>query len=111
MTLEGLATDNQTRAEKLAGQISDAILSGLLAPGSRLDEQHLAQHFGVSRTPVREALRQLAASGLIDLRPRRGALVASVAPDELAAMLHHVTLVEDAFKEFSSMTRPGGPGA
>jgi DNA-binding GntR family transcriptional regulator len=81
-----MTTDNQTRAEKLAGQISNAILSGEFVPGSRLDEQHLAQHFGVSRTPVREALRQLATSGLINLRPRRGALVASVTPDELETM-------------------------
>src|ERR1700760_691635 len=71
---EPAMTENQTRAEKLAGQISNAILAGEFVPGSRLDEQQLAQRFGVSRTPVREALRQLATSGLIDLRPRRGAL-------------------------------------
>jgi DNA-binding GntR family transcriptional regulator len=79
-------TERQTRAERLAGQISNAILSGEFVPGSRLDEQQLAQRFGVSRTPVREALRQLATSGLIDLRPRRGALVASVTPEDLEVM-------------------------
>jgi DNA-binding GntR family transcriptional regulator len=81
-----MTQDNQTRAERLAGQISNAILAGEFEPGARLDEQHLADRFGVSRTPVREALRQLATSGLIDLRPRRGALVASVTPDELETM-------------------------
>jgi DNA-binding GntR family transcriptional regulator len=81
-----MTADNQTRTEKLAGQISNAILSGEFVPGSRLDEQQLAQRFGVSRTPVREALRQLATSGLIDLRPRRGALVAAVTPEDLETM-------------------------
>src|SRR6202046_4813263 len=81
-----MSIDNQTRAEKLAGQISNAILSGEFVPGSRLDEQQLAQRFGVSRTPVREALRQLATSGLIDLRPRRGALGASVTPEGLETL-------------------------
>lgn len=78
--------DNQTRTERLAEQVSNAILAGEFSPGARLDEQQLAQRFGVSRTPVREALRQLATSGLIELRPRRGALVASVTPEELETM-------------------------
>jgi len=75
--------DHQTHTEKLAGQIADAILSGAFTPGSRLDEQSLAQRYNVSRTPVREALRQLAATGLIDLRPRRGAVVTQVTPAQL----------------------------
>ncbi len=81
-----MKTDKQTRAERLAEQVSNAILAGEFIPGARLDEQQLAQRFGVSRTPVREALRQLATSGLIELRPRRGALVASVSQDELETM-------------------------
>jgi DNA-binding GntR family transcriptional regulator len=79
-------TDNPTHAEKLAGDIADAILSGDFAPGLRLDEQFLAQRYGVSRTPVREALRQLATTGLIDLRPRRGAVVTRVTPPELEGL-------------------------
>ncbi len=78
--------DPRTRTEKLAGEIADAIVSGVFVPGFRLDEQLLAQRYGVSRTPVREALRQLAASGLIELRPRRGAAVARVTPDQLETM-------------------------
>lgn len=81
-----MTTDKQTRAERLAEQVSNAILAGELIPGARLDEQQLAQRFGVSRTPVREALRQLATSGLIELRPRRGALVASLSQNELETM-------------------------
>ena len=70
--------DNQTHTEKLAADIANAILSGAFPPGSRLDEQTLAHRYNVSRTPVREALRQLTATGLIEIRPRRGAVVAMV---------------------------------
>src|SRR3546814_4027244 len=63
--------------------MAEAILAGEFAPGSRLDEQHLAQRYSVSRTPVREALRQLATTGLIEMRPRSSAVVASVTPGQL----------------------------
>ena len=55
-------------------------------PGTRLDEHGLAERYGVSRTPVREALRQLATSGLIDIRARRGAVVASVTKERLSEL-------------------------
>ncbi len=54
--------------------------------GERLDEASLAQQHGVSRTPVREALRQLAMSGLIDVRPRKGAVVATVTSEQLEGL-------------------------
>jgi len=72
-----------TTVDKLADDLAEAILSGEFAPGTRLDEQFLAQRYSVSRTPVREALRQLATTGLIEVRPRRSAVVASVTPDQL----------------------------
>lgn len=72
-----------TAAEKLAQGIADAIFSGEFAPGTRLDEQMLAQRFAVSRTPVREALRQLGTTGLIDVKPRRGAFVTDISPAQL----------------------------
>ncbi|MDB5685808.1 MAG: Transcriptional regulator, GntR family [Rhizorhabdus sp.] len=72
-----------TTVEKLADDMAEAILSGEFAPGSRLDEQLLAQRYAVSRTPVREALRQLATTGLIEVRPRRGAIDTRVTPAQL----------------------------
>ena len=75
-----------TAADTLADELASAILSGEYAPGVRLDEMHLAQRFSVSRTPVREALRQLATTGLIEIRPRRGAIVNQVTPAELEEM-------------------------
>ena len=81
--MESKAPDSQTLAERLAGEIADEILSGSLIPGTKLDEQSLADRFKVSRTPVREALRQLGATGLIETRPRRGVIVAQITSDML----------------------------
>ena len=98
-----MTTDKQTRTERLAEQVSNAILSGEFVPGARLDEQQLAQRFGVSRTPVREALRQLATSGLIELRPRRGALVASVSQDELETLFVAMAEMEASCARLSAL--------
>jgi DNA-binding GntR family transcriptional regulator len=73
----------QTRAEKLASEIADAILAGEFEPGTKLDEQGLADRYKVSRTPVREALRQLGATGLVETRPRRGTTVAIITTELL----------------------------
>ena len=78
--------DNPTLAEKLASAIADGILDGSLKPGERLDEVGLAQQHGVSRTPVREALRQLTTSGLIDMRPRKGAVVSQATPEQIESL-------------------------
>lgn len=61
--------------EELVGQLQNLILSGALASGTWLRQERLAEEFGVSRTPVREALRLLQARGLIEVHPHRGALV------------------------------------
>lgn len=80
----GLAnTLADTAAGKLADDLATAILAGEFAPGDKLDEQYLATRYAVSRTPVREALRELASSRLIELRPRRGAIVARLTPGQL----------------------------
>lgn len=86
--------DVQTHAERLATEIADAILSGRIPPGTRLDEKSLAEQFGVSRTPVREALRQLGNSGLIDIRPHKGAAVTKVTPAKLEEMFCAMAEVE-----------------
>lgn len=71
---------NQTVAERIRLEIARRIVKGRIAPGETLDETQLAGEFDVSRTPVREALRQLASSGLIDQRPHQKAVVTK--PDE-----------------------------
>ncbi|MCK6444176.1 GntR family transcriptional regulator [Elstera cyanobacteriorum] len=75
-----------TRAEDLRQHLADEIVRGILAPGTPLDESDLAARFGVSRTPVREAIRLLAASGLVETRQHRSALVARPSDEQLAAM-------------------------
>jgi len=68
-------TMSQKTSERIREAIEQAILTGEFGDGFRLDEITLCNRFGVSRTPVREALNQLAASGLVDMKPRRGAFV------------------------------------
>lgn len=81
-------------ARKIVEQLSEDIAAGRLGPGARLDEQGLAARFDVSRTPVREALRELAAVGLAENRGRRGFVIAKVAAEELAEMFEAMGEVE-----------------
>jgi len=83
-----------TRAEELRLQLADEIVRGALAPGAPLDETDIARRFSVSRTPVREALRQLAASGLVDARAHRGAVVARPTLDRLNSMFEAMAELE-----------------
>ena len=83
-----------TRAEELRLQLADEIVRGALAPGAALDETDIARRFNVSRTPVREALRQLAASGLIDARAHRGAVVARPTFGRLTEMFEAMAELE-----------------
>lgn len=71
----------------IAVEVRSAILAGSLRPGERLVEDRLAQDFGVSRIPVREALRALAAEGLVTLVPRRGAAVAELSREAACEMI------------------------
>jgi DNA-binding GntR family transcriptional regulator len=71
----------------LTGALRQAILSGRYRPGQRLVEDRLAEDFGVSRNPVREALRSLAAEGLVVLTARRGATVAALSPADAREMI------------------------
>lgn len=68
--------DRRLLNDTLAERLRALIVEGALAPGEKLSEQALCVRFGVSRTPLREALRSLAAEGLVTLRPGRSALVA-----------------------------------
>jgi DNA-binding GntR family transcriptional regulator len=86
--------DKVTRAEELRLQLADEIVRGVLPPGAGLDETDIARRFNVSRTPVREALRQLAASGLVDARAHRGAVVARPSVERLTGMFEAMAELE-----------------
>jgi DNA-binding GntR family transcriptional regulator len=86
--------DKITRAEELRLQLADEIVRGGLKPGTALEESDIARRFSVSRTPVREALRQLVASGLVEARPHRGAVVAQPSIERLSAMFEAMAELE-----------------
>lgn len=81
-------------SEKLRESIEEEIATGALPPGAHLDEIALAERFGVSRTPIREALSLLAGEGLLEIRPRRGAVVAHVTPQRLIEMFEVMAELE-----------------
>ena len=99
-----METDNPTLTEKLASAIADGILNGSLKPGVRLDEVGLALQHGVSRTPVREALRQLTASGLIDMRPRKGAVVSKATPEQVESLFVAMAEMEATCARLAAMS-------
>ena len=72
-----------TKADELALVLEQAIVSGDIAPGTVLRQEQLSARYSVSRTPVREALRRLAALGLVSFEPNRGVRVRSLTRDEL----------------------------
>jgi DNA-binding GntR family transcriptional regulator len=81
-------------SERLRESIEEEIATGRLIPGSHLDESELAARFGVSRTPIREALSLLLGQGLLETRPKRGAVVAQVSPQRLVEMFEVMAELE-----------------
>jgi DNA-binding GntR family transcriptional regulator len=84
----------ESRSDALRDALEDQIVTGELPPGSRLEEIALAERFGVSRTPIRQALFQLAATGLVEHRPRRGAFVADIGLRRLSEMFEVIAELE-----------------
>ena len=72
-----------TLREKILENIRDAIVSGSLKAGSRVSEPELAERYGISRTPIREAFRQLESEGYLTVIPRRGAIVSEFSPKDV----------------------------
>lgn len=83
-------------AEQVCRRLADEIVLGLFAPGTRLDEVTLAARYEVSRTPVREAMKQLAATGLVVVRPNRSSVVAQLGPDQLDSLFEAIGELEAA---------------
>jgi DNA-binding GntR family transcriptional regulator len=76
-------SDAGTKADDIAAALEEAIVSGELAPGTVLRQEQLSERFTVSRTPIREALRRLAALGLVSFVPNRGVRVRTLSREEL----------------------------
>lgn len=90
----------ETRIERrslhreVTDRLRDMIVEGQMAPGDRVDEGLLCEQFGVSRTPMREALKVLASEGLIELLPNRGARVAEITREEIRELFEAVSGIE-----------------
>lgn len=80
--------------EEVAELLRQRIFSHLLEPGSWIDELKIAEEIGISRTPLREALKVLAAEGLVTMKPRRGAYVAEASEADLKEVYHLLSLLE-----------------
>ncbi|MFM8610351.1 MAG: GntR family transcriptional regulator [Burkholderiaceae bacterium] len=80
--------------EEVAEQLRQRIFRRELAPGSWIDELRLAEEYGISRTPLREALKVLAAEGLVTMKVRRGAYVTEVSEKDLSDVYHLLALLE-----------------
>ena len=94
-TTESLAEGVRTRLEK-------DILGGVLVPGQVLDERSLAEQFGVSRTPVRNAVAQLASQGLLRVVPRVGVVVPKLNIKELLSLLEMLAELEGICAKFAA---------
>lgn len=85
---------HKTLREQIASSLRDSIIRGELRPGQKLTEPELAERLGISRTPIREAFRQLESEGFLTVIPRRGAVVASISRKEIADFYEIKSLLE-----------------
>lgn len=82
-----IAITNRSLHDQVVTRVRDLIIEGVLEPGSRIDEGKLIEELGVSRTPFREALRTLAAEGLVIVKPSKGSVVRKWTPSDVFSML------------------------
>ncbi len=85
-----------TAAQRVRARLETELLQGSHPPGTRLDEQELAERYGVSRTPVREALKAIAAEGWLEIRAHAGAFVSRPTPQRLLEMFETMAALEAA---------------
>lgn len=96
-------------ADRVYEVLRARIVSGEMERGSRMHQEDLAAELGVSRTPVREALRRLAAEGLVELRSQRGARVADANPEDLRAAYQARLVVEPGAARLAAQQGLGPP--
>lgn len=95
-------TSGMTHAQTVRLALEDDIFAGRLAPGASLDEEALARRFSVSRTPVREAMLQLIQSGLVEKRPRQGAIVAQIDLSDMIRLFEVMSELEGICAKFAA---------
>ncbi len=97
--------DAGTLPERIHEILEDAIIQGVFAPGERLHTDRLAAQYGVSRIPVREAMRSLHEAGWIDIRPRYGAYVRKRSEQEMSQLFEARAVIEAAIAEWAAQRR------
>jgi DNA-binding GntR family transcriptional regulator len=102
-------TDNL--ANQITRKLEEEINGGVLLPGDALDERELAARFGVSRTPVREAILQLTAQGLLKAAPRQGVYVARMSIQELLSMFELLAEMEGICAKYCTRRLTGAQRA
>lgn len=85
---------HKTLREQIASSLRESIIKGELHPGQKLTEPELADRLGISRTPIREAFRQLESEGFLTVIPRRGAVVSSISQEEIEDFYEIKSLLE-----------------
>src|SRR4051812_23921876 len=96
-------------AARVYAHVKERLLDGTFPGGALLSENELSQQLGLSRTPVRQAFVQLEAEGLLELYPKRGALVVPVAASEIEDVFEARLLVEEHCARRGAAARGGGP--
>lgn len=92
-----------TVVDSIVQSLADDIVSGRLAPGTKLDAQGIAERFGVSRTPIRETFGHLAAMGLVTHRPNRGVVVSTLSPEALTDLYEAMAELEAALARLATL--------
>src|SRR5262245_9729228 len=107
MSASGVVTRHTLR-QQIADALRDEILAGRLLPGREFTVKHIADQYGVSATPVREALVDLAAQGLLDSDQRRGFRVHRFSVGDFRAMIEARALLEDGVFQQLDVLPPRG---
>ena len=107
--LDGAPLAIASVVDQVYGAIRDRITQGSLERGTRIHQEELAEELGVSRTPVREALRRLAAEGLVEMRTNRGARVADVAPGDMHSAYQARLVIEPGAARLAASERMAPP--
>ncbi|QBY00036.1 GntR family transcriptional regulator [Rhodophyticola sp. CCM32] len=95
-------TRGVTHSAHVLVTLENDIFSGILPPGASLDEEALAQRFNVSRTPVREAMLQLIQSGLVEKKPRQGAIVARTDVGDMIRLFEVMSELEGVCAKYAA---------
>lgn len=100
--MDELTIERDTLLQRVAARLREQVIEGAIAPGSKLNERALCERLGVSRTPLREAIRLLAAEGLVALEPGRGAYAALLSAEDIGHAFDVIAALEGLAGELAA---------